>query len=112
MNKAAMAICLVSAAGLWSGASAEDRPGAAGGALLEACQMDVKADKKDEWKREPKAESSVTQHHLTVGGKSFDYTATAGTLVIRDNDDKPMANMGYVAYTRRDANEAGQRPVL
>src|SRR6266404_2367423 len=112
MNKAAIAACLVGAAGLWNGAQADDRPGAAGSALLEACQMDVKADKKDEWKREPKAEGSVTQHHLAAGGKTFDYTATAGTLVIRDNDDKPMANMGYIAYTRRDAKEVGQRPIL
>ena len=112
MQKAAVAACLVSAAGLWSGAQAADRPGAAGSALLEACQIDVKADKKDEWKREPKAESSVTQHHLAAGGKGFDYTATAGTLVIRDNDDKPMANIGYVAYTRRDAKDPGQRPIL
>jgi carboxypeptidase C (cathepsin A) len=113
MKNTAMAVCLVTAAGLWSGgAHAEDRPGAAGSALLEACQMDVKADKKDEWKREPKAESSVTQHHLGAGGKTLDYTATAGTLVIRDNDDKPMANIGYIAYTRRDAKDTGQRPIL
>jgi carboxypeptidase C (cathepsin A) len=112
MKKAAMVACLVSAAAVWGGAQANDRPGAAGSALLEACQIDVKADKKDEWKREPKAESSVTQHHLAAGGKTFDYTATAGTLVIRDNDDKPMANIGYVAYTRRDAKEPGQRPIV
>jgi len=112
MTKTTMAVGLVCAAGLWGAAHADDRPGAAGSALLEACQVDVKGDKKDEWKREPKAESSVTQHHLSVGGKGFDYTATAGTLVIRDDDDKPIANFGYIAYTRRDAKEPGQRPVM
>lgn len=80
--------------------------------LIEVCQTDVKGDKKEEWKREPKAESSVTQHHLSAGGKGFDYTATAGTLVIRDDDDKPIANIGYVAYTRRDTKDLAQRPVL
>ena len=65
-----------------------------------------------EWRRQPRAESSVTQHHLSAGGRSFDYTATAGTLVIRDNDDKPMADIGYIAYTRRDPKDAGQRPVM
>jgi len=89
-------------------ACADEKPTA----LMEACQTDIKADKKDEWKREPRAESSVTQHHLNAGGKGFDYTATAGTLVIRDDDDKPIANMGYVAYTRRDTKDLGQRPVL
>src|SRR5262249_38098279 len=85
---------------------------AAGSALLEACQTDVKGDKKDEWKREPKAESSVTQHHLQAGDKSFDYTATAGTLVIRDDDDKPVANIGDTAYTRREVKNPAQRPIM
>ncbi len=35
-----------------------------------------------------------------------------GTLVIRDDEDKPIANMGYVAYTRRDTKDLAQRPVL
>ncbi len=62
-------------AAVWASvALADEKPAS----LLEACQTDVKGDKKDEWKREPKAESSVTQHHLSAGGKGFDYTATAG----------------------------------
>src|SRR5258708_7870776 len=102
MNKLAWMACLVGAAGLWSAARADDRPGAAGGGVLEGCQVCLQ---KEERKRGPKAESSVTQHPLAAGGKGFDYTATAGTLVIRDNDDKPMANMSYVAYTRRDVKD-------
>jgi len=39
------------------------------------CRIDIKGEKKDQWMRLPKAESSVTQHRLGVGGKSFDYTA-------------------------------------
>jgi carboxypeptidase C (cathepsin A) len=74
------------------------------------CRIDIKGDKKDEWLRLPKAESSVTQHRLNLPGKSFDYTATAGTLIIRDDDDKPIASIGYVAYTRHDA-QRGVRPV-
>jgi len=104
MNRYALALSLVCFAGV---ALADEKP-----SLLEVCQTDVKGDKKEEWKREPKAESSVTQHHLSAGGKSFDYTATAGTLVIRDDEDKPIANMGYVAYTRRDTKDLSQRPVL
>src|SRR6204780_4288759 len=69
-------------------------------------------DKKDEWKREPKAEQTVTQHHVTIGGKVLDYTATAGVLVIRDDQDKPIANMGYVAYTKRDVKDLAARPIM
>ncbi len=112
MTRLSVAACVFGAVLFGGVAQADDRPGAAGSALLEACQTDVKGDKKEEWKREPKAESSVTQHRLSVGGRTFEYTATAGTLVIRDNDDKPMANMGYISYTRRDVKDIGQRPVL
>jgi len=78
--------------------------------LSQLCKIDIKGDKKEQWMRLPKAESSVTQHHVTVGGKSLDYTATAGTLIVRDDDDKPIASIGYVAYVRQDKNGAA-RPI-
>jgi len=78
--------------------------------LSQLCKIDIKGDKKDQWMRLPKAESSVTQHHVTLGGKSLDYTATAGTLIVRDDDDKPIASIGYVAYVRQDKNGAA-RPI-
>jgi carboxypeptidase C (cathepsin A) len=105
MKKYALALSLVC---LGSVALADEKPVSLG----EACQTDVKGDKKDEWTRLPKAESSVTQHHLGAGSKGFDYTATAGMLVVRDDEDKPIANMGYVAYTRRDIKDTTQRPIL
>ncbi len=112
MKQAVAVGCLIVA---WNGlgvARAEESGGAATSPLAEACKIDVKGDKKEEWKRLPKAESSVTQHRYAVGSKAFDYTATAGTLVIRDDDDKPMANIGFVAYTRRDVKDASQRPIM
>jgi len=76
------------------------------------CHIDAKGDLKDEWRRLPEAQSSVTQHHFGAGGRSFDYTATAGTLIVRDDEDKPVASMGYVAYTRRPAREGEERPIM
>ena len=40
-----------------------------------------------------------TQHTAVIGGRSIGYTATAGTLTIRDDEGKPTASMFYVAYT-------------
>jgi len=61
-------------------------------------------------KVEAKAEQSVTQHRITVGGATIDYTATAGTLIVRNDEDKPIATIGYVAYVR--ANPKGApRPI-
>ena len=45
-----------------------------------------------------------------MGGKSLKYTATAGTLLIRDEEDKAYGSMFYVAYTL-DGAEPSTRPV-
>ena len=58
----------------------------------------------------PKEDSSVTHHSVSVDGTSIKYTATAGTLLIRDDKDEPTASMFYVAYTR-DGADAEHRPV-
>ena len=57
----------------------------------------------------PPERSSVTHHELTLGGKTLKYTATAGTLLIRDEDDKPYGSIFYVAYTL-DGAEAQVTP--
>jgi carboxypeptidase C (cathepsin A) len=79
--------------------------------LSQLCHIDIKGDKKDQWMRLPTAQASVTQHRLSLAGRSFDYTATAGLLIVRDDDDKPIASIGYVAYTRRDGKSGGVRPI-
>src|SRR5438552_4072791 len=90
----------------------DEHGGISAAALSQLCKIDIKGDKKDQWMRLPTAESSVTQHHASAGGKSLDYTATAGTLIVRDDEDKPIASIGYVAYTRKDAKGSGSaRPI-
>ena len=50
----------------------------------------------------------VTRHTATIGGRAVPYTATAGTLTIRDDEGKPTASFFYVAYT---ADGGPRRPV-
>jgi carboxypeptidase C (cathepsin A) len=78
--------------------------------VSQLCGIDMKGDKKDQWIRLPRGDSSVTQHHVTLNGKGIEYTATAGRMVVRDDDDKPIAEIGYVAYVRQDKN-GGARPI-
>lgn len=52
----------------------------------------------------------VTHHSVTIGGRPIAYTATAGTLTIRDDDGAPTASMFYVAYTA-GGEHGGRRPV-
>jgi len=59
----------------------------------------------------PKSEQWVTRHSIVIGGKPVSYVATAGTLVIRDTGDTPVASIGYVAYTKPDVKDPAQRPI-
>ena len=59
----------------------------------------------------PKAEASVTQHRIVIGGAAINYTATAGTLIIRDARDQPYAGIGYFAYTKNDISDPSRRPI-
>lgn len=43
---------------------------------------------------------SSSQHTITVAGKPLTYTATAGTLVLRNDAGNPTASMFFVAYIR------------
>jgi carboxypeptidase C (cathepsin A) len=62
-------------------------------------------------KEAPKPEQSITQHSVTIGGVPVAYTATAGTLIVRNEEDAPWASMGYIAYVRRDSAAGPRRPV-
>lgn len=59
----------------------------------------------------PPEKSAVTHHDMTLGGKALHYTATAGTLLIKDGeDDHPYGSIFSVAYTL-DGADPNTRPV-
>jgi carboxypeptidase C (cathepsin A) len=58
----------------------------------------------------PKAEQSVTEHTIKFASGLLKYKATAGLLLIRNDDEEPIAAIGYTAYTK-DGVEASQRPL-
>ena len=61
------------------------------------------------WPKPPVDEREAVSHGaVTVRGAKIAYTATAGTLTIRDDDGKPTASLFYTAYTK---DGGGQRPV-
>jgi carboxypeptidase C (cathepsin A) len=52
----------------------------------------------------------VSHHQAVIGGRPLAYTATAGTLTVRDDEGKPTLSMFYVAYTTGDGRDA-RRPI-
>ena len=52
-----------------------------------------------------------SKHKLTVNGQEISYTARAGTIALRDAEDKPTAAIFYIAYTKDGGTNLAARPV-
>lgn len=59
----------------------------------------------------PEEKSVTTRHRVSVGGTEIPYTATAGTLLLKEEDGKPQASVFFVAYTRDGVKDVAARPV-
>jgi carboxypeptidase C (cathepsin A) len=58
-------------------------------------------------------ESAVTTNHeLTVKGKRFPYTATAGTQPVWNTEGKAIASLFYTYYERTDIKDKAARPLI
>ena len=68
-----------------------------------------KDSKKDELPIPPER-TVVTSHSVQVDGRTINYKATTGTILIKDDKDKPTVSMFYVAYTVDDGKQT-RRPV-
>ena len=82
-------------------------------AALVLCAVTSFAEEKKDSKETPKDTKdniSSTQHSLKLGGETINYTARAGTMVMKDEDGNAKANVFFVAYTR-DGADAGKRPI-
>jgi carboxypeptidase C (cathepsin A) len=71
---------------------------------------DGAAAKEDQGTPIPPETTAVTKHDWTAGGQTIHYTATAGNLLIRDDQDKANGSIFYVAYTE-DGADSKTRPV-
>ena len=66
--------------------------------------------------KQPVTESnSETQHLMVVNGITYNYTATAGTILLKEEDfetgDKPKATIFYIAYVLNNPLNSSPRPV-
>ena len=63
----------------------------------------------------PEDKLSVTHHSVTINGEEIRYTATAGTLILKEEIDKegekPKASVFFIAYTRDDVEDTSKRPI-
>ena len=58
-------------------------------------------------------ESTVsTDHELRIGRRKIPYTATAGRLLLSEEDGKKLATFFYVSYERSDVDDPATRPLV
>jgi carboxypeptidase C (cathepsin A) len=96
-----------------TGRSAEEKKPAAKG---ESSDKKDEVSKKEESKpdsKEPRDELSETTNSVTINGVEIKYRATAGTIVIKDEEGKPHATFFFVAYTKLGGNATNlaERPI-
>jgi len=59
----------------------------------------------------PPETNSTTDHEMPLDGKTIHYKATAGTLLIDGDDEKPYGTVFYVAYTMNGVSDPRSRPL-
>jgi carboxypeptidase C (cathepsin A) len=80
-------------------AGADDKPDAA------------KPEQKSPDKAVPEAKVFVTKHQIHFGATALAYTATAGTMLMKNEKDEPIALFGFTAYAK-DGGDPRTRPIL
>ncbi|MFU8859192.1 MAG: S10 family peptidase [Cyclonatronaceae bacterium] len=53
----------------------------------------------------------VTKHQVRIAGQTISYTATAGTMKMKDEEGNHKADIFFIAYTRDGVNDMAKRPV-
>lgn len=59
----------------------------------------------------PLPADAVTHHKITLAGRALSYTATAGSLKLRDDKGAVEADIFYVAFTLDGVSDEAQRPI-
>ena len=59
----------------------------------------------------PNVPTAVTHHTAHIGGRDIRYTATAGTILLRNDKDEPTASVFYVAYAAEGLGRKDRRPL-
>jgi carboxypeptidase C (cathepsin A) len=59
----------------------------------------------------PKEILSSTKHTVTIGGTSVSYTATAGNILLKQEDGRPKANFFFISYIKDGVQDSARRPL-
>ncbi|HEY0942297.1 MAG TPA: hypothetical protein VGE08_19555 [Steroidobacter sp.] len=68
---------------------------------------------KDDKQQKPVPEPKLwtTRNQIRIGGKAIDYQASTGTLLMKNEQDEPIALFGFTAYVRQGQDQR-TRPIV
>ena len=58
----------------------------------------------------PDAEISTTKQSVKINGTTISLTAVAGTMQLHDENNEPIANFGFISYTKDGSGSS--RPIV
>lgn len=58
-----------------------------------------------------KLEKFITKHSVKIDNKLINYTATVGTIILKNENDEPIASIGYTAYIKDGEADPTKRPI-
>ncbi len=61
---------------------------------------------------DPTASNWTTSHSMSIDGTKVEYDATVGSIILRDTEEKPSAELFYTGYFRTNADDAAPRPLI
>ena len=59
----------------------------------------------------PKEEKAETLHEVKIDGQVLKYKAVAGTMILKDDKQKPRASIFYTAYIKEGTEDVEARPI-
>ena len=100
LNRLQLMVCLLGGFGFAAFGAEEPQKPATEKPAQEAKKVDKDAEKQVD-----------SRHAITINGQKMEYTARAGTIFLRDRENKPTAEIFYIAYTKDGVTNLSQRPV-
>ena len=71
----------------------------------------VAAQAKEKADETPAAQVFTSDHEIRINGERIKYTATAGTMLMKDDEGEPIALFGYTSYIKQGADRT-ERPLM
>jgi carboxypeptidase C (cathepsin A) len=61
---------------------------------------------------EPTPARYDSHHSIKIGAETVEYDARVGSIILRDDKEKPTGEMYYTAYTRSGVTDKSHRPIM